>query len=254
MVAGEVETSDDVWGAPIGTYKGCVAPITVAAGDVGKVYIMLIDNWSATSSPYSFDWTLGGGCTLDCSVLPVIAGSLSASCSGGFIRFGWTTYSESINDHFSLYRINASGERELLTMVAGAGNSNDVIDYECMLPAGDAFGGTFLLTQTDFNGTEKELGFMNASCVEENSFSIIRVETEKASGVVELDFSVARAGKYQIDLLSAAGQVLQSDLLVCPLPGVRHHSFREKAMAEGVYVVRLSDAQGQSVSAKVIGF
>jgi len=254
MVAGEAETSDDANGVPTGTYKGCVAPITVAAGDVGKVYIMLIDNWSATTSPYSFDWNLGGGCTLDCAVLPVIAGGFKSDCSGSHILFSWTTYSETNNDHFTLYKITGSDSKEVVARVPGAGNSNTALDYTTELPVFIPENETFQLTQTDFDGKETSLGYTSSDCRSEKSFAIDQVYCDKESGVINVVFTADKAGQYKAELISPSGNIIQSELLLAPVPGTNSHQFRLSDSIEGVLMIRLISSRNESVTAKTSCF
>lgn len=251
MVAGESETSDDVWGSPIGTYKGCVAPITVTAGEVGMVYIMLIDNWSATTSPYSFDWTLGGGCTLDCAVLPVIAGGMKATCNYSSILVSWTTYSETNNDHFTLYRISDDGTKEVATTVSGAGNSNSTLDYSVTIPVFTPSDAVFQLTQTDFDGKETTLGFINADCRNEKKFSIEQVYCDNNQGSINVVFNADKAGQYKAELISSTGSILQSHLIIAPVPGINTYQFSDPDFSNGMYFIKITSSGNESVSAKV---
>jgi len=251
MVAGETETSDDANGVPAGTYKGCVAPITVAAGDVGKVYIMLIDNWSATTSPYSFDWTLGSGCTLSCMTLPVIAGNVQAVCSEKGVIFQWTTYSENNNDHFTIYRLNDANNKEVIAQVHGAGNSNIPLDYAIEVPTGKSLNEAFQLTQTDFNGNETPIGFMNSNCTDKNNFSIENAYCDFSTESIHVVFTADEIGRYTAELISLSGNVLQRHDLFVSTKGESRFCFEKNQSDERIYIVRISSSENKSVSTKV---
>jgi|GEM_PF-2149495 len=254
MVAGETETSDDADGLPTGTYKGCVAPITVAAGDVGSVYIMLIDNWSATTSPYTFDWVLGGGCALDCAVLPVIAGGFTATCTDPGTLFSWTTYSETNNDHFTIYRLNEANNREMIAIVQGAGNSNTTLDYAIEIPTDKSLNESYQLTQTDFNGKETPIEYTSSHCSETTLFSIDQAYCDKSTGMVHVVFTTDEIGRYTAELISLSGIILERDDLFISAKGESHYCFEKNQSNEIVYIVRISSSEEKSISTKVTCF
>ena len=250
MIVGEVETSDDVWGSPIGTYKGFVAAITVAAGDVGKIYIMLIDNWSATTSPYTISWVLGGGCTLDCAVLPVVLGEIGHYCTDNSTVITWSTLTETNNDHFTVYRIDTEGTEFVEAVIDGSGNSNEQIDYQCVLHPENKEEAMYRLTQTDFNGKETELGYESAICNPRLSFAILNVVANKEKGTADVSFSTLLAGKYQIQIVDAKGEILdEKSMFVLPESTTSCH-FANISFKEGVCFVRVISATNEAIVRK----
>lgn len=86
-------TSEDQYG------DGYVTPLNVSAG---QVYILLVDNYSATNSPYTLTW--GGTSTLGC--VPVVLGAdivdFSLISSEGMNILTFTTNRETNIDYFEI--------------------------------------------------------------------------------------------------------------------------------------------------------
>ena len=100
--------------------NGWVAPITVTAG---QKYILFLDNWNTTSTPFNISWQLSGGASLACATLPIELTSFTGNSNKGFNSITWITASENNNDYFLLERsIDGVNWREI-TKINGAGNS-----------------------------------------------------------------------------------------------------------------------------------
>lgn len=244
LVAGEVETSDDASGVPTGTYKGCVAPITVAAGDVGKVYIMLIDNWSATTSPYSLNWTFGGGCSLSCTLLPVVFGGMQAACDNGMIQIDWSSYSEHDNDHFTLYRVSASGNADILGTVAGAGESNEFLEYTFKTPVQLDDNELIKLTQTDFDGRETLLGYTTSAC-QQNEADILSAFYDRGTKEVFIEFMTAQSSNCTFSLVLTDGRVISSREIFSQARTISNISLPAGAACGNVVIIRMQSANGE---------
>lgn len=102
-----------------------VEDINVTAGEV---YIMVIDNFSSTTSPFDLNW--GGSSTLDCSVvLPISLIAFYGVYKEGIITLHWTTASEINNSHFELERSVDGLEWQTVANISGAGNSTQTLYY-----------------------------------------------------------------------------------------------------------------------------
>lgn len=132
-----------------------VMPLNVVAG---QTYIMLIDNFTANSTPFTLDWTFSAGATLNCSpiVLPVelteFMANYKAPSKSNLVQ--WETASERENDHFTLERSTDGSNWMIINQQAGSENSVIPIEYVF-----EDFGYTpnvinyYRLSQTDYNGT-----------------------------------------------------------------------------------------------------
>jgi hypothetical protein len=132
-----------------------VMPLPVVAG---QTYILLIDNFTANSTPFTLDWTFSGGASLNCSpiVLPIELLNLMAAYSEptNSNRISWSTASERLNDHFTLERSTDAVTWTIIDKQNGAENSEVRIDYVYedynFVPGKTNY---YRLSQTDYDGT-----------------------------------------------------------------------------------------------------
>jgi hypothetical protein len=102
---------------------GWVAPITVGPGDLNQFYIMLLDNFSQTTTPFLFDWSLSG-VILDCMIqLPVTYLQWSGQARGAVNELEWVTATEVMNEMFVIERSSDNLHFEAIGSVAGQGTS-----------------------------------------------------------------------------------------------------------------------------------
>lgn len=132
-----------------------VNPITVGPGDIGQVYILFIDNWTASTTPYTFNWDLTG-VTLDCTVLPVELLDLGVERTASGNRVHWETASETNSDYFDVERSHDGQDYKQIGRVAAAGNTNAPRSYAFIDPYnGDGY---YRLKQVDFDGQFEYFG------------------------------------------------------------------------------------------------
>lgn len=124
-----------------GVGNGATDPSEGAGGDkwvstfpavVGQVYILYVDNFSANGQSFNLTWQLGGGASLDCTVLPVALTAFTGEAKENAVQLDWTTATEHHNDFFSIER---SAEGNMFTPIGsldGAGNAVHETRYQFM--------------------------------------------------------------------------------------------------------------------------
>lgn len=137
---------------------GVVDPITVGPGEIGMVYILMIDNWSGSSTPFDFTWNQGGGLSLDCTPLPVELMTFEGRRVNEKNELYWTTASETNADHFAIERSYDGSHYETIGIVPASGNSSTLIDYSFMDDNPGNRQTYYLLKQVDFNGAHEYFG------------------------------------------------------------------------------------------------
>jgi hypothetical protein len=134
-----------------------VMPLNVTAG---QTYIMLIDNYTANSTPFTLDWTFTNGATLNCnpSNLPVELLNFKAGYDPvtRSNKISWETASENMNDYFTLERSTDMEDWLTVHTVPGQEHSTQPLhyDYEDHAFTGGAVN-YYRLSQTDYDGTIK---------------------------------------------------------------------------------------------------
>ncbi|MBK9077368.1 MAG: T9SS type A sorting domain-containing protein [Flavobacteriales bacterium] len=129
--------------------NGWVAPMNVVAG---QVYIMYINNYSISGQPFTLDWTLSNGASLDCTVLPMELISLSATSAADHIRLDWATASETNTDVFIVERSTDGSDFNEIGRVPAAGNSLTTLNYIHHDEAPLAGLNYYRLSEVDFDG------------------------------------------------------------------------------------------------------
>ena len=124
-----------------------VAELPMAVGDV---VVLVVDNYSSTTSPYTLDFT--GTVGLDCSILPVELLNFYVLREDGKNMIHWKTHSELNNDYFTLEHSIDGKNWQILDRITGAGTTHEKSHYayahENILPETNYY----KLYQTDFNG------------------------------------------------------------------------------------------------------
>ncbi len=100
MGNGATDTSEGAY-APPASNNGWVQTMTVTAG---KVYVLYVDNWSASGQAFDLDWNLSNGASLNCTTLPVELLALDATPRQRVIIVEWTTATERGAAYFEVER------------------------------------------------------------------------------------------------------------------------------------------------------
>ncbi|MCE3295365.1 MAG: hypothetical protein K0R65_1079 [Crocinitomicaceae bacterium] len=167
--------SGNTLGATDGTgtddLDGWTSPITVAAANVNKYYIMLIDNFSSNSTPFGIDFTLT--CGLNCAPLPIelVDFSVYEKQTGNLVK--WSTMTEINNDYFILEKSIDGNMWEQIAEVDGSGNTTAKKNYSFLDKDVKRVVNYYRLTQFDYNGTKR---VHNIILIDNSSTDVILVK------------------------------------------------------------------------------
>lgn len=149
---------------PVDNTEGAGGDAWVNALNVvaGQTYIMLIDNFTANSTPFTLDWSFTNGATLNCApvVLPVELSGLIAyynkqrNCN----TLTWYTESEMNNDYFTLERSLDGENWTTISKQYSVGNTTTKTqyDYDDYMFTSNKYN-YYRLSQTDKDGTTEVL-------------------------------------------------------------------------------------------------
>ncbi len=96
---------------------------------VGQVYLLYVDNFSTNGQAFSLTWQLGGGASLDCTVLPIELLDFQANGSEDGVMLDWTTATEEHSDRFEIERSTDGELFELIGTLPSSGNSHQHQHY-----------------------------------------------------------------------------------------------------------------------------
>jgi hypothetical protein len=120
---------------------------------VNSYYIMCLDNFSSTTTPFVFDWALSG-VVLNCSIyLPVELIDFGGEETGPVNTLFWKTESEINNERFEIWSSSDGSGYSKIGEVDGSGTSQVVRDYQFFDRSPLALTTYYKLKQFDYNGT-----------------------------------------------------------------------------------------------------
>lgn len=103
---------------------------------------------------------------LTCSTLPITLSNYEVECLNNNKKISWSTSAEINNDYFTIEKSVDAVNWEIVTLIQGAGNSNQQINYSYI---DDSYENTnqtiyYRLKQTDFNGNFEYFNILPIRC------------------------------------------------------------------------------------------
>lgn len=218
------------------TGNGWVAPINATAGDS---YVMVIDNYSASTSPFTLDWTLGGGATLGCTPLPVELVQFSGFGIGQKNKLEWATASETNNAYFTLEHSSDGIVFSEVGSIAGAGTSSTLHNYSYIDEK--PFSGLtyYRLIQTDQNGHQK---YSNVISIENNGMDMVvnNLHPNPTNGSVGFDFYSGQISSITIEVLDYTGRLVKKETKLVQA-GKNELISNLEDLPKGIYSFKVTD-------------
>ena len=119
---------------------------------VGQIYVLYIDNFSANGQSFNLTWQLGGGASLDCTVLPVALIAFDGWSVEEGVQLDWTTATEQDNDFFVIERSSDGLVFEPIGSLDGAGSTQQETRYRFLDPEPHHGNNYYRLKQVDLDG------------------------------------------------------------------------------------------------------
>jgi hypothetical protein len=174
-----------------------------------------------------------------CAVLPVQMLDFSAECHYDLVQLKWSTASELNNDYFTIERSKDNENFIKVGTINGAGTSNEISDYsfsENILTNNDIL--YYRLSQTDFDGTTKNLGIRSVNCVKAQNISI-SIYPNPAGNEINIGFwSSEDDGRHKISIYDPFGKLVR-EFDVLAQSGFNTVQIDLSGIAEGMYVLSL---------------
>jgi hypothetical protein len=134
--------------------NGWVNDLPVTAG---QIYYLCISKWSAGGQGFNLTWNMGGGASIDCSVLPIELTDFTCQPEGNVIKLNWTSASE-LNNAYYLLEHSSDGEHyETLATVPGKMFSSLPTQYFTIDSHPYAGHNYYQLSQFDLDGHQQIL-------------------------------------------------------------------------------------------------
>jgi len=237
------QTSEGVGG------DGFVNSINATAGDQ---YVLVVDNYTSSSSPFTLDWTLTAGATLGCTPLPIEILNFNAIINSNKVDISWATASELNNDYFSIERSKDGIVFEELFKLDGAGNSTSIInyfevDYHPIL--GVSY---YRLKQTDFNGATSYSSLVPVRYQPNGNFGFSLFPNPGEAKDIKIELSAVKGQNILVVVRDIAGREFYSKVFITETDGNKTEAIEiENTLAPGIYMVTAS-SKDASFSKKLV--
>ncbi|MEI6853578.1 MAG: T9SS type A sorting domain-containing protein, partial [Bacteroidota bacterium] len=167
--------------------------------------------------------------------LPVKLLSFDAKCNKNDVVISWSTATESNNDYFTLERSIDAENWQSITVIDGAGNSNEVLHYE-FTDKGSYNGLSYYrLKQTDFDGKFEVFSPVSVVCNTDEQ-SDINIYPNPFKQEVIISYSNLMEGKGSVKVYDMLGNIVV-DKMIELSQGSQNYVLDLSSLAGGLYDV-----------------
>ena len=182
------------------------------------------------------------------SELPIQLISFTAKTNSNFINLNWQTATEENNDYFTIERSYNAKDFEEVIQVAGAGNSNQILNYKYNDVNADLSHTVYYkLKQTDYDGKYTYSSIISVNS-KSNAFEII--ESYANNGVINISINSNINKSAFIELYDITGSLVYNNKLLIK-KGINSYKINVSEYSSGVYFIRIND-NNQTINTKLI--
>lgn len=222
--SGATDASEDVFG------DNWVQGINCAVGDV---IVLLVDNFSSTTSPFSLDFTGNVGLSCIPTSLPVTLLGMNGIRENGYNKISWRTQSEINSKEYRVEEL-VDGTWVLLTEVASKA-SEYVNEYAVYDASYDRMATSYYrITQVDIDGNETLLGVVSIQA--EADFSDVVLAPNPAKDQLFVSLNAIGEMECQLIILDMSGKIV-STKTVNALQGSNSFAMDVTTLDQGSYMM-----------------
>jgi len=240
--------SGDALGSGYVLYVGTASSVTITNldGD-NNDYDFYVYHYAGSSSDINYLQINPASVSTNTTEFPIELLSFTAKNTENGVEINWSTASEWDNDYFEIERSFDAEHFESIARVAGAGYSNEILNYS--VTDYDKLEGTvyYRLKQTDYNGAFTNSYILPVTIGAEGDIQISNVISDENR--ISFVYNNAVGGKTQIQLLDVSGRVVKS--YEVSGEGSKLIRFGMSDMSHGVYVLHLM-MNDQTIVQKVV--
>lgn len=218
-----------------------VEAITIAAADLNKLYLMVIDNYTADYTAFELNWNLTG-VTLACQMmLPVEFSEFYGISDNKENLLFWQTTSEINNSHFDIERSSDGLQFEKVSIVEGSGTSSSTLNYQwtdAHRPLGTVY---YRLKQVDFNGDYDYSSTI--SLYSEAPILLQNIFPNPSSGNFAARFNSAVDGLVIVRITDISGRPI-SNQEISIRKGFHTTDIEAIELPKGYYILIVEDSKG----------
>jgi len=227
-------------GTGCGSQCGWLPGVEVQAGDG---FLLYVDNRAQNGTVFDLIWTLSGGASVDCSVLPIDLVRLRGEPGRDLVDLRWTTLSEQASHRFVVERSGNGRDFTAIGALTAAGWSRGAMDYHH--PDRQPLSGVnyYRLRMEDLDGT---YGHSNTVAVFFHRTGSLVLRPNPANDRIAVELPEGVAGPLRVEVHDASGRLAltltrglgeDAKSLDVPLTSIE----------AGSYLMRLFDGAGMPV-------
>lgn len=222
-----------------------VAPINM---NVGDVYILVIDNWSESNSPFDLNIDLTGGASLDCVPLPIELMSFVGEAAETGNELQWQTVAEINNDYFVIEASKDASNFIAIGNIDGAGNSVEVNNYVYYDKSPIAATTYYRLKQVDFDGKFSYSDVVSVRRIEDGE---VVISPNPVKDVLNIELKTTQAGNYNFMVVDLLGAVIEKNIhLNKGTNNIKLDVFAD--LPQGFYMLKIMDENNTIITTKKI--
>ncbi|MBT6514715.1 MAG: T9SS type A sorting domain-containing protein [Crocinitomicaceae bacterium] len=200
------------------------------------------DNWTESSTAYRFT---PGGCTGTCSIplsISLINFTGEAIDNGNLLQ--WSTNSEEHNKEFFIEKSFDGSSFVKIATIPGAGNSNQINQYEVVDPEFKSPNTYYRLKQVNFEGIERQI---KTIVVARNVDRKIKIYPNPTSTYFNVAIEMESKANCRIQITNILGVSTQYEKQL--QKGSNEFRLNEfEQLAQGIYTVKIMNSKGEIIA------
>ncbi len=240
MATGNVDVSEDASGAGV---NGFTAPLTIGAAQVGKLYVLYLDNYSSTGQAFNLTWSLGAPNQLDCSLLPVEILTLDAEAGNGSVEVKWTAQSTGITAGYEVQHSNNGVDFRpigYLPSDATAATTDHLFDHKDPVDGVNYY--RLKLVQGESTDTYSDM----VSAFFQRGQHVIVPRPNPANTTLQMELPTASSDAYDVLITDASGRLAQRRSALSTGPSTTV-SLDLVGLDPGCYLIHVVDNRGTTL-------
>jgi len=208
----------------------------------GQKYVMYIDNFDITGQAFTLNWSLSGGASLDCNVLPIELVDMRATAVGEEVLVEWTTVTERGSASYIVERSSDNISFSPIGQMDAAGESRERINYDLVDRTPYAGLNYYRVKQLDLDGSFEYSPVVTAMIL--HSENAIRVVPNPATDRIQILSPKHVTGTAVVEVLDLTGRIVLKRKMNILDDGLLMMEIGE--LVQGTYLVRLSLPDGSA--------
>lgn len=214
--------------------------VTIPNTTVGTFQYIVRDSASTVCISDTFDVVVAVG------TVPIILTNFSATLNSNKVHLDWSTSQEINNKHFTVEKSNNGINYSLLTKVNAVGNSSITTNYQYIDATPFEGVNYYRLSQTNNDGTTKYFEIKKIIYKSAKNFSTSIINAGKNR--ISLLINSIKSENIVIQIFDMQGRTILTTNATIP----SGNTTKQLSLQSGVYVIKLSNSDGISITSKII--